>query len=277
MLGHLPGERICFLCVHNTTGMSFLCVAWFLLEGPQEHWFQDNLVVWVGPCILNVLLPPCGCGSQGVFDDRFWVRIPTWQLPVGWPTTLLSVLITQLMKLVMGVNHSLNTVRSHTNLGKDRPQSGVDPASAIKNKPWSKDQRQTTWSPKPGSYLGWLRMCWAVPSPCVAESFPAGWWWSCDFSLHLRLSSPRYLGRKTTVLFRLSFRGGKEGCCATWRCSIGQRWALWIMAHIPGVSGPAMVCLQWEVGVWIYCCWISEEGIAVLKREEKDVCVHVFI
>lgn len=42
-----------------------------------------------------------------------------------------------------GCNHRLNGARSHTDLGKDGPHNKVDPASAIENKPWSKDQRQT--------------------------------------------------------------------------------------------------------------------------------------
>jgi len=61
-----------------------------------------------------------------------------------------------------GCNHSLNSARSQPDLGKDRPQKGVDPASAIDSKPWSKYERQTARTLKPGSCLGWLRMCWAV-------------------------------------------------------------------------------------------------------------------
>lgn len=62
-----------------------------------------------------------------------------------------------------GCHHRLNSTRSHTDLGKDGPRNGVDPASAIENKAWSKDQRQIAQTPKPGSCLGWLRRCWAVP------------------------------------------------------------------------------------------------------------------
>ena len=61
-----------------------------------------------------------------------------------------------------GCHHGLNSAKSHTDLRKGRPQNEVDPASAIENKPWSKDQRQTARTLKPGSCLGWLRMCWAV-------------------------------------------------------------------------------------------------------------------
>lgn len=42
-----------------------------------------------------------------------------------------------------GCHHRLNSARLHTDLGKDRPQNGVDPASAVENKLWSKDRRQT--------------------------------------------------------------------------------------------------------------------------------------
>lgn len=41
-----------------------------------------------------------------------------------------------------GCHHRLNSASLHTDLGKDRPQNGVDPASAVENKLWSKDQRQ---------------------------------------------------------------------------------------------------------------------------------------
>ena len=49
------------LCVHSTTGVLLVRVAWFLLAGGrQEHWFQDNRVVWVDPWIPNVLYIPAG-------------------------------------------------------------------------------------------------------------------------------------------------------------------------------------------------------------------------
>lgn len=73
-------------------------------------------------------------------------------------------------------HHRLNSARSHTDIGKDGPQNGVDPASAIENKPWSKDQRQTARIPKAWQLPELAEDVLGSRSPCVAKSFPAVWW-----------------------------------------------------------------------------------------------------
>lgn len=44
-----------------------------------------------------------------------------------------------------GCNHRLNSARYHTDGREDGLQNGVDTASAIENKPGSKDRKQTSW------------------------------------------------------------------------------------------------------------------------------------
>lgn len=152
-----------FVCVHSTTVVSFLHVTWFLLAGgSQEHQFQDNLVVWVGPWIPDVLLHPCGCGSQRVFWWQVLGLHANVTVTHGLTYNAAVCVDHAADEVTGGCHHRLNSARLHTDLGKGGPQNGVDPASAIENKPWSKDQRQTAWTLKPGSCLGWLRMCWAV-------------------------------------------------------------------------------------------------------------------